>query len=341
MAAPRSARSRPQATAPTLRDVARAAGVSTASASRAMAGQVGVSAELHARILAAATRLGYHANLAARALVSRRSGLVGVIVGTLVDPLLAGIVEGLERALADAGYGTLLATTGGSPGQSLPVTQSLVGRGAEAFVFAGAGPLPEEIDVMTAHGLPWAAVSDAPEAGSLATDTGRRRGALLAARYLLDLGHRRFGVIARAGAATREGVEAALALAESNAQFLHPHRAGPEEPDAARIATRRLLDQDEPPTAMVCGSDAEALAAVRECSMRRIAVPREVSIIGFGDWEFARHAQPALTTLRVSLAAIGMRSVEALLANLRGETPRPSEAPIKLVVRETTAPAPP
>jgi LacI family gluconate utilization system Gnt-I transcriptional repressor len=82
------------------------------------------------------------------------------------------------------------------------------------------------------------------------------------------------------------------------------------------------------------------MAAVRECVIRGVAVPGDVSIIGFGDGEFARHAVPGLTTLRISAAAIGVRAAEALLANLAGDTWPPFEAAVKLVVRETTGPPP-
>jgi LacI family transcriptional regulator len=314
--------------------------VSTASASRALAGGAGVSPELHGRIIAAAARLGYHANLSARALASRRSGLVGVIVETLADPAVAGLAEALERALVAEGYGVVFATSGGSPEQSLAAMRTLLGRGVEAFAFAAVAPVRAEVDLMSAHGVGWACLSDEPGGGPLAIDTGRRRGGALACRYLLDLGHLRFAVVATAGAGTRDGAAAALAESAS-ATLVGDTAAGGGRADAARLSMRALLERDAPPTAVVCSSDAEALAAVRECVSHGVGVPGEVSIVGFGDAEFARHSMPGLTTLRISTAAIGARAAEALLANLRGQAPLPPyEAPIKLVVRETTGPPP-
>jgi DNA-binding LacI/PurR family transcriptional regulator len=182
-------------------------------------------------------------------------------------------------------------------------------------------------------------VGDVAEASPLAIDTGRRRGGALAARYLRDvLGHRRFGVIAPAGSGTREGV--ATALAETGALLIVGADPG-NEPDSegTRGAIRELLDRDLPPTAVVCGSDVEALATIRECSLRGIAVPGGISIVGFGDWAFGRHATPALTTLRISGATLGMQAGEAVIAALRGESVQPSEAPVKLVVRGSIGPA--
>src|SRR5271154_6234020 len=103
----------------TLRDVARAAGVSTASASRALARQGAVSADLRQRILAAAKRLGYAPNLAARSLAAGKSGLIGVLVNSLAEPLVADVVAALEQRLAQAGYGIAIAAHGGSPGDGL------------------------------------------------------------------------------------------------------------------------------------------------------------------------------------------------------------------------------
>jgi DNA-binding LacI/PurR family transcriptional regulator len=325
-----------RATNTTLRDIARAAGVSTASASRALSGAGGVSTEFQARIMAAATRLGYRPNLAARALVSRRCGLVGVVAQTLADPLFAGIVAALERRLRAAGFGTLLAVGTDSPDPSEGI-RTLLGRGAEAFVFIGAGPPITEADVLRRAALPWVCVSDVAGAPALVIDAGRRRGGALAARYLHELGHRRFAVIASSGSGTRQGV--ATALAESGAMLIADGDAGTQSA-GTRSAIRTILDRDPPPTAVVCDGDVNALATLRECSLRGFAVPGAISIVGFGDWEFARHATPALTTLRVSGATLGAQAGGALIAALRGESMQPFEAPVKLVVRESTG-APP
>jgi LacI family transcriptional regulator len=187
--------------------------------------------------------------------------------------------------------------------------------------------------------LPWVWVSDAG-LDSLAIDAGQERGGALAARYLSDLGHRRFGVFAAAGSATRRGV--ASALAESGAVLNAATGDADNETgsDGTQARIRALLDQAPRPTAVVCGSDVEALALLRQCALRGIAVPEEVSVVGFGDWEFARHATPTLTTLRVSCATLGAQAGGAVIAALRGEPVQRSEAPVKLVVRESSGPPP-
>ena len=287
--------------------------------------------------MAAAARLGYQPNHAARALVSGRSRLIGIVAETLADPLLAGVVEQLEQRLEAQSYGTLLAVTAGSSERLSAATRILIGRGAEALVFAGTGPRPAEIDHLAAHSLPWLEISDAPGADGLSIDTGRRQGGALAVRYLVELGHRRFGVVGPRGA-FRQGAVTALAETDSG-RLLADTPTGGGDADSIGRAMRALLDGSERPTAVICGSDTEALAAVRECSRRGIMVPDDIAIIGFGDEEFARYAVPALTTIRVSPAAIGIHGAEVVLAKLAGGLPPPFEMPIKLVVRQSSGPA--
>jgi LacI family transcriptional regulator len=319
----------------TLREVARAAGVSTASASRALAHSDRVSVELRGRILAAAERLGYAPNFAARSLAARRSGLIGVMVNTLAEPHLADTLTALERRLAAAGYGLVIVAPQGASGPSLTrALQQLLGRGAEGLVLADTAHARELSPVLRARRLPWIAMADDALGGELAIDGGRRRGAELACRYLLDLGHRRFGVIA-CDAATAAGVVDALPGG------VVAGTAPVQDGDAAQAAMQRLLDQQDRPTAVICDRDLYALAAVRACLGQGVSVPSAVSIIGFGDADFARRAVPALTTLRIASAAVGEHLAASLLACLEHGTPPPGfVTPIKLVVRESTGPAP-
>ena len=321
----------------TLRDVARAAGVSTASASRALAGEKNVTAELRLRILAAAGRLGYVPNLAARTLVTRRSGLIGMVVRNVADPLIAGILTTCERRLADSAYGVMLATTGGSPEQNLLATQALLARGAQGLVLIEIGASAQIARALEAHGVPWVGVGEpAWAAGVSGQGVGRREGAVLAARYLLSLGHRNVAVIARPDGDTATAVRQVLDAASVRIEGLDSG----EDIDSAQAAIGRWLEHDDPPTAVICASDAQALAALRECALRGIVVPQRLSLTGFGDAEFARRSYPALSTVRVATAEIGVRIAQVLLARLKGDEPPMSDVAVKLIVRESTAPPP-
>jgi LacI family transcriptional regulator len=320
-----------------LREVARAAGVSTASASRALARKGAVSADLRQRILAAAERLGYTPNLAARSLAARRSGLIGVLVNTLAEPLVAEVVAALEHRLAEAGYAIVIVATRGSPGDSLTALRGLLGRGAEGFVLAEPAHARELATALRARGLPWIGMAAEADGVEFTVADGHRRGAELAGRYLLSLGHRHIGVIAPT-AATLAGVAEALAGSEVPLPAVGPPLV--RDLDAAQSAMRLLLDGDDPPTAVICGSDLQALAAVRTCLGQGVTVPGAVSIVGFGDAEFARRTVPALTTVRIPATRLGFRLAEGLLACLEQQgAPLIFDTPVKLVVRESTGPA--
>ena len=323
----------------TLRDVARAAGVSTASASRALARPEAVSEELRGRILAAATRLGYAPNLAARSLVGGRSGLVAMLVDTLIEPLPAAAAAEMQRALGREGYSLIIATTGGVREEALTRAREVLGRGVEALISWSTPEGSGLAEIVAAYGVPWLSFDepDFHEPGFAAT-SGRRSGAILGCRYLLTLGHRRFGVVAAPGAGIREAVRAVLAGAGATLVETDAVAHGADL-DGAQAAAGRLLDGGQA-TALLCGNDLLAMAALRACRARGASVPEEVSLVGFGDSLLARCSAPALTSVRVSAEEIGVRTTEALMLMLGDGVPSPVELPLKLVIRESTGPVP-
>jgi LacI family transcriptional regulator len=299
-----------------------------------------VSAELRVRVRAAAERLHYVPNLAARTLAARRSGLLGIVLETLEDPVTAAVAAACERRLGDAGYGVMIASTRGLPQESRHPARALLARGAQALIFVESGDAAELARLMAGTAVPWVSLAEpSPTIRSGALSIGRHRGAALAARYLLELGHRRFGVIAQPNRGIADAVRQTLEAIEGSLLSAEILASG-EDLDAAQAAVRRILDGARPPTAVICSSDAQALAATRECAVRGIAVPDDVSVIGFGDAEFSRRARPALSTVRVAAAELGARAAECLLAIVEGRTPPQIEASVKLIARESTGSAP-
>jgi len=322
----------------TLRDVARAAGVSTASASRAIVRPEAVSQELRARILAAAGRLGYSPNLAARALVARRSGLVAMLVDAPIEPLRAAALAAIERELAHAGYALLVAAAQG-PEDALARSGDLLGRGVEGVICWSAADTDALRARAESRSVPWV-VFDHPATGGLAfaASSGRLRGSVLASRYLLSLGHRRFATLAAPASGIGEAVREVLAGTSATLRE-SPSAAVRGDLDRAQAAVGALLDGGEP-TAILCDDDLLAMAALRECAGRGLSVPGEISVVGFGDSPLARCSSPPLTSVRVAAEEIGARAAEALLLMLAGGVPSPAEVSLKLVIRESTGPAP-
>ena len=340
----------------TLHDVARAAGVSTATVSRSYNRPDTVREALRQRVQSAATALRYIPNDAARALVSHRSRVIGAIVPTIDNAIFAQGVAALQARFEVAGYGLLLATCDYDPARELAQARSMAGRGIEALVLVGTRHAPVLRDVLREHRIAYVcqgAFDLAEEPACVGFDN--RRATYVATRYLLTLGHRRIGMIAgirqdNDRAASRvEGmreamVEAGLAWPDRTAAGDGTMSSWLVESaytyDAARVATRHLLAGDRPPTALVCGNDILALGALRECQARRIAVPGQVSIVGFDDLAAARHAFPALTTIRVPTTQMGEAAADFVLATLAGHSPAAVEIPFKLVIRASTGPAP-
>ncbi|HTP46883.1 MAG TPA: LacI family DNA-binding transcriptional regulator [Casimicrobiaceae bacterium] len=328
----------PRKPAAALRDVARAAGVSTASASRALSRPEAVSAHLRERVLAAARRLDYVPNLAARTLARRRSGVVGLLVDDLSEPLAAAVAGSLDRALEKAGLTLAIATGVAKGAETAGRVRTLLGRGVDALVSWETALASSAEEQRESASIPWLVFGESDESpATLSAGVGRRSGAVLGCRYLASLGHTRLAILARQNApaarAAREALgTATLLVAEAD--------CGRSEAEGMRAAIQTLFDRHDAPTAVLCASDLQAASALRECHRRGIAVPRELSIVGFGDSDLARETWPALTTLRIPVEEIGAWAAQAILLMLQGDTPEPLDPAPKLVVRESTAEAP-
>lgn len=322
---------------PTLYDVARAAGVSSASVSRALTRPELVSEAVHERVTSAIRTLAYVPNAAAQALSGRRSRLVGVVVSSLDDPVTALGLESLTRELAAGGIALILSLRGEGTAASEECVRGLVARGAEAIVFGpGASPCAPD-SLYPELKLPCASLDEAA-AGGAAPRSGfdRAKALALGARYLQQLGHARIGLFAMGGDRCLGAVRSALVGTGIDILGSKPAN-DTNSGNGASDALDQWQTLPAPPTALICGSDAAAVAVLHECSRREIAVPAQWSVIGFGDTELSRLVRPALTTLRVPAREAGRALGRSLLAVLEGRSETPPELLAKLVARESTA----
>jgi len=279
--------------------------------------------------VAAAARLDYKPNLAARALASRRSGLLAVVLPPLDDGVVARTAVAALRALHRGRYGVLVISE--TAAERLDVAR-LATHGVEAVLFVGRAPLDAERGVLSTRGLAWIAIADGDGQGTGCLDVGRLRAMELACRYLQEVGHRSLGLLGPPGLGlgelmARVGPGSAVELARP---------AWPGDAAAIGRALQRLLEAPGRPTAIVCADDLAALAVIRECSVCGISVPQDLAVVGFGDEPFARFARPALTTVRPACAEIGGRAADALLEVLAGRACASYAGINKLVVREST-----
>lgn len=337
----------PDTAQPTIDDVARHAGVSTATVSRALNQAEGVRPGLRAKVLAAVAALGYVPHAGARTLKLRRSGTVGVVVPTIDNAIFASGLQAFQRRMTEAGQVVLLAFSDYDPAQEAAQVQALLARGVDALALTGLSQRAELLALLAQRGLPWVHTGVYPAPPGQACVGFRNRAAITrAVQYLLDLGHRRIGMLAgitrhNDRAADRvAGVREALAAAG----LTLPERWLVEAPytlQGAREATRRLL-QGPAPTALLCGNDVLAFGALLECAAAGVAVPQALSVIGFDDLDLARQLRPALTTMHVPTEPMWTLAAEYLLGRLDGRVTGPlqHELQVELVVRESTARSP-
>ena len=332
-------RPRPRGGQATLTDVARAAAVSTASASRALTRPEAVSDELRIRVSEAANTLEYVANSAARALACRRSGSIGVVTGNLDDPGMAAALAALEARLTDAGWDLLLGSGGSEDGTPLAGARVLVSRGVGALVFLGVD-LPSELrEVRGIQRLPSVSVDRTDRTGFTASaGLDLCRAGKLIANYLGQLGHRCMAVVAEPhsiiSVLLAETLGADKALDGSSLEIMYISH----EPIAEGIL--RSLALRNAPTVAICGSDATALAVMHACACHGIDIPGRLSVVGFGDSPLARCVSPTLTSVRISARAAGIAAAEYLLARFADRVPDLSELPVKLAIRGSTGPPP-
>lgn len=330
-----------------IRDVAREAGVSTATVSRAINTPDSVRPELRARIDAATQALGYIPDAAARALSSRRTRTIGAVIPTVDNAMFARGVEALQRYLSLKGYLLLLATSGYDPEVEQHQAQNMLSRGIDGLILRGDVHTEGLRRMLAVQRIPFVNVGvyhpDKPYA-SVGADN--EAAAWRACRHLLELGHRRIGMVAalaqhndRASARV-QGVRRAL----KDAGLDLPGKWLLEVPyrlDDARQAARGLLTQTDRPTALVCGNDVIAYGVLLEAERRGLSVPRDLSVMGFDDLEWSRHLRPSLTTMHLPTDEVWSRAGEYLVNTLGGQpTTLHYEVEASLVVRESTGAAP-
>lgn len=327
-------------------DVAKRAGVSNATVSRAINGTGFVSASTRKRIEKAVAELGYIPNAAARALVSHRSRAIGIVIPTLENANFAIMVESAQIYLNSRGYHALVSSSGYEPQQEFEQIQSLVSHGVDGVILVGENRSRAVIDLLreksVQHVLTWTlSEKESPCVGFDNAAAARRL-----ASHLLDLGHTQIGVIA---GLTRNNDRAAgrlqgirQALHDRGLTFIREQLIErPYKISEGQFALRTLLKNEPRPTAVICGNDQLAFGALIECSKKGIDVPAELSIVGFDDLEFASQIVPTLTTMHVPAEEIGSRAAEYLVSSLSGETaPQAVEVEVRLVVRDSSGAAP-
>jgi len=325
----------------TLREVAAAAGVSIATASRALADPRRVGLELGDRVAQVATQMGYVRNGAAGALASSRSRLVGILMPRTLDAGHAAMLASVEGALAAVGYGSLIVL-----GPTTEGFRRTLSTGVEGLALLGAELSDEALAQAVERRVPIVGLGAGAASGAGELDIAQ--GMARVGAYLAGLGHRRFALM---GSQERSGVWCDCTRALESVVAEHPNAtllqasAPSFDFDSAAMRVRDWLRQPTPPTAIICSDDVLAAGALRGCAHAGVAVPARVSVVGVGDFAASRHTEPGLTTVRLPWASAAQRLVARLLAEV-SPTDEPAAvaaapSPVaRLVVRASSGAAP-
>jgi len=326
----------------TLSDVARLAGVSIATASKALNGRAQVRAETRAKVVAAAEQLQFSPNSLARSLLSGRSGTVGLVTHDLEGRFSIPTLMGAEDAFGTGKVSVLLCDARGDAIREQHHIQALLGRRVDGLIIVGARPDPRPslgnlpVPVVYAY-----APSDDPRDCSLVSDNVG--GGRLAAEHLITCGRSRVAVIsgeASYGAAQDRVAGATAALAEAGLEPVGGHALyGAWTEDWGRGAIRGLLAKHPEVDAVLCGSDQIArgvLDALRELGRE---VPQDVAVMGHDNWEvLATNARPPLTSIDMNLEELGRRAAARLFEAIEGTPAHGVETvPCRLALRSSTA----
>ncbi|WP_051231532.1 LacI family DNA-binding transcriptional regulator [Stutzerimonas azotifigens] len=328
-----------------LRDVARRAGVSTATVSRVLNGSAAVRDDKRRAVQRACDELGYVLNAAARTLSSRRSMTIGAVVPTLATETFSRPLAAFQQTVHKAGYTLLVASFGFDEQVELKEVQTLLEHGVDALMVVGRTHDPKMWQLIERKRIPcvqaWTQDQERPSVGFDNVAVSRRM-----VEHLLDLGHRRFAMLVnephfndRVGDRVI-GTRARLAEAglEIPAHWFMETTLSLEHGIAAM---QHLMRGPERPSAVICANDLLAFGALLAARTLGVRVPEDVSVVGFNDFDYARHLSPPLTTTRVELEEIGANAGAYLLEALAGKPPKgPIEVTTELVVRGSSGPAP-
>lgn len=338
----------PSGRRPRLEDVAKRAGVSLGSASRALSMPDKVKQSTLSKVKAAADELGYVPHGAARALASQRSRLIGAVLPTINNPIYSDFAQALQKVLRAQHHQLLIAAHEYNLEDEHAIVEQLLQTGVDGLVLVGNDHPPELYQLIDKFQRPYVCAwsVDRPD-GHHCVGIDNTAAMTDITRHLLSQGHRQFGVIA--GASERnertlfrlKAIQDTLSEAGIELSTSHIIETG-FDLDSGRSALTALLQQSPRPSAVICTTDLLAAGALAAARAQQLSVPHDIAITGFDDIELAALLDPPLTTVHVDTDAIGRLTGERLLQlldNSEAVSPDPSTPiliPTTLRIRQSS-----
>jgi LacI family transcriptional regulator len=324
-------------------DIARESGVSIGTVSRALNGKADVAEATREKILQIVRAKGYVSNQHARSLVNKRSSYIGFAV-PVIDPYIAGFVQGAAEALEALGAHLVLCPTACRSDREMSLLQQLMRGGADGALIVMPAESSDELALLQHQHYPFVIIDPTlPVADDFyAVASANTSGACQAIEHLMALGHHRIGIIT----GTPSWCATIDRLAGCREAFSRAGRA--LDPDlvieadfmqeGGLHAARRLLALPEPPTAIFAFNDAMAVGTLRAAEERGVQVPEQLSLVGFDDTALASATTPPLTTIKQPTYELGREGVNLLFHLLQGQQLEAHrlELPTRLIVRAST-----
>jgi len=324
----------------TLADVAKLAGVSAVTVSRALRHPGMVSPVLRDRVDAAVAELAYVPDVAASRLASARTHAIGVIVSSLTNGVFADYLRALHDTLLPAGFQVVVFSSRYSAEEEEKVIATLIGQHPEAIIIAGIDQTPHARRLLERSGVPVIQtfeLTDDPI--DINVGLSQRDAGYAATRYLIDRGHRRIGyTAARLDArahARMAGYHRAMEEARLSTDGLVATTPRPSSVSAGGELLGAILDRRSDLEAVFCCDDNLALGSLFECQRRGIPVPDRIAIIGFNDLEFAACAHPPISSVATPRHEMGRLAAEIVMKIIEtGERPAARRIDVGFTIRE-------
>ncbi|MEW6045977.1 MAG: LacI family DNA-binding transcriptional regulator [Bacillota bacterium] len=307
----------------TLRDIAREAGVSINTVSRALNGKQDVSEATRSLVQSVAARLDYRPNQLARGLRQQRTATIGVVVADLANPFFAEVVEGIERTASQEGYSIILANTEENQDREQQAVRTLVERQVDGILIAPTQSSDDAIRYLMQRHVPFVLLArffEGLDAPAVVNDD--REGARLAVRHLIQRGHR--DILYLNGPPYNSSARLRLAgyrdaLEEADIPFRPSLVISTDARSTGGYAAiQQALAGGLKFTAVFCFSDYVSFGAIKALRQARLAIPRVVAVIGYDDIDLSAIVEPTLSTVRIAKTRLGQVAAHMLLGMIGG-----------------------
>lgn len=326
-----------------IQEVARAAGVSVSTVSRVLNGKDDVAAATKVHVRRIIDEMGYSSSLAAKSMRSRRTGVIGVVIFDLHLSFNIEVVRGIDQMVQTQGYDLMVYTSNRTNHSDDPSWERKVVNQLNGSIVDGIVIVTPTSATLPTH-YPLVTIEPCAEGDFPAVLGANREGVAAAVRYLLDLGHQRIGMIGGASRLLsarqrRQGYEEALYTA-GLPMLEELYADGNYERETARSAAQQLLTLPHPPTAILAANDQSAFAVLEVAATLGLAVPQDLSLIGFDNTPESAYTIPPLTTVDQALGNLGSRAAALLVDLIEGKPveKRLYTMPTRLVVRDSCRP---